>query len=373
MRIVAWLTRVLVLLAVTAVLAEVTVRAWEAATGRRVALELAASLDLSESLYQPHPYVGYVLRPGATSQPGAIPFRVNALGFRGADFAAHKPPRTLRVACLGGSTTWGGGCSGDAATWPAVLETLLAKALPPGGPWDRVEVINAGVAGYTLMESFVNFKMRVLPLEPDIAIVYHGINDARVIGRGHFKPDYTHVRGPWRIPLPSAADALLGWSHLYGLVRGGEGERRDLFDVVYTSDFEELSMSDNIEAGAQTFARTLQELVAVARVNGCEPVLTTFTYTEELPVDRDWMLWFGFRTVDRLNKEAAGVAAYQGVTLVDLRAELGSDPSLFVDPVHFRDEGNARFAQVVARTLVDAGLLDGRPKARAVRAPPRRQ
>src|SRR6266545_832103 len=66
-------------------------------------------------------------------------WRVNQLGFRGAEVSAEKSPGTRRVVCLGQSESFGL-YEPDGAEWPARLGTLLA---PRGG----LEVVNASVVG----------------------------------------------------------------------------------------------------------------------------------------------------------------------------------------------------------------------------------
>lgn len=343
------------------------IRIVELFTGRSYALNLAARLNMSEMLYMPHPYIGFVLRPGATSPPESLcSYHVNSLGFRGAEFEEKKPPGTFRVACLGGSTTWMG--SSDETTWPAALESVLRESLPEKGSYSRVEVINAGVSGYTLMESFVNLKMRVLALEPDLIVVYHAVNDARVIGRGNFRADYTHVRHPWTIPVPSALDVLLGWSHLYGLLKGRDEREIDLHELLYVRDFEKRPVSENTKLGVFNFYRTLSELVAVARVNGCEVLLTTFNYTRDKPMKMKWMMDRSFKVVDRLNTAARNVAHEQETLWADMRELVGSEAELFGDPVHMTDRGNAKFAEEMARVIQSSGMLQKANRLQDVKA-----
>src|SRR5260370_39338782 len=61
-------------------------------------------------------------------------------GFRGPELAARKAPGVLRLMAIGSSTTFDPSVSGDAATWPARLQFLLAQlwAGPPG------EEVNGG-------------------------------------------------------------------------------------------------------------------------------------------------------------------------------------------------------------------------------------
>ena len=335
------------------------VRLVEWKTGRDWSAALTAKLEGSDGFYQVHPFIGFVMRPGASLDSPRGQFSVNSLGYRGAEFDKVKAPGTFRVACLGGSTTWGSGASCDDATWPAALQRDLTALLPSGGPYQRVEVINAGAPGYTLMESFVQLKMRLVPLQPDLVVVYHGINDARVMGRGNFEPDYTHVRRAFTAPVPTSTEILLGWSHLYGLARESFGAREDLEQIIYVPGFETMPMTERVELGRATYLRTLTELVAVARVSGADVLFTTFGYTRELPMKYEWMLDYGFLVTDQLNAATAEVAQRQDVPVADVAACLGGEGKYFVDPVHLNDTGNRMIARCIAQRIQEAGLLKG--------------
>ena len=59
-----------------------------------------------------------------------------------------------------------------AKNYPSLLNDYLRSA-----GFDSVEVINAGVSGYTSYDNLINISFRVLPLEPDLIIIYQGFND----------------------------------------------------------------------------------------------------------------------------------------------------------------------------------------------------
>ena len=91
------------------------------------------------------PIVGFKNQPGHVSE--YYGFRINSLGFRGDEIEVRKPTGTVRVACLGDSTTFG--------VWKEGLFRIrghtsypqeLAKLLRQDG-LAHVEVINAGVMG----------------------------------------------------------------------------------------------------------------------------------------------------------------------------------------------------------------------------------
>ena len=64
-----------------------------------------------------------------------------------------KPPTAYRIVCLGGSTTYGDGVEDWHFTYPALLQdSLRARGI------GDVEVVNAGVSGYSSYESVVNLE-----------------------------------------------------------------------------------------------------------------------------------------------------------------------------------------------------------------------
>lgn len=350
--------RLVLAVLVSLLVSEGAVRVFEGITGTDHGLQLEARFTL-KGLFQPHPYVGWILRPGARSRPDHVEqFQVNPQGFRGKPLPPEKSPRTFRVACLGGSTTYGVGCTSDDHTWPAQLEQRLATMLPEDGAYDRVEVLNAGVPSYTSMESFVNLKMRVMPFEPDLVIVYHGINDAHAMMSPGFRADYSHVRGPWAVPVPSRWDVLLGWSHLYGLLRGAQGVPT-LHDVVTKPYLVDRPTEGGAWKPLATWRRTLRELTALSRANGCEVLLTSFAYTPRRPTEKPWIQTSGFRAIDTMNGATAEVARELGTSFADLCTVVGQDEALFVDPVHLSNAGNQAIAEELARVIADSGLLAG--------------
>jgi len=154
-----------------------------------LAAEAGARLASRVGRYQPkivteeylrwNPYLFQVLRPGSYATRGGGRIEVNSLGFRGPEFSARKPAGVYRIFALGGSTTFGYPESIPATedTYPFKLQARLQAR----GGTVAVEVINAGVVGYTLRTSLVNFVTRLQWYDPDLIVVNHAVNDAITI------------------------------------------------------------------------------------------------------------------------------------------------------------------------------------------------
>ena len=99
--------------------------------------------------------------------------QTNRLGLRNQEVPAHKNANMFRIVCLGASPTFGWGVSED-QTYSRRLERLLRHK--PGGTAD-VEVINAGVIGYSSHQGLRLFREKIAALSPDIITVSYVIND----------------------------------------------------------------------------------------------------------------------------------------------------------------------------------------------------
>ena len=96
----------------------------------------------------------------------------NSLGLRNRELAAKKP-EVFRVLFLGDSLLWIGDTS-DGRLHTQVIEENLNRAMPTP---HRVEVINAGVPGYTTYQEAEFLKAYGLAMEPDLVVVCFVLND----------------------------------------------------------------------------------------------------------------------------------------------------------------------------------------------------
>jgi hypothetical protein len=114
----------------------------------------------------------YVLKPGSEMMEGESRVRINSLGFRGPEISRDKGS-AYRIVALGESTTLGFTWLATDRPWPEVLEERIRTELSCDA---RVEVVNAGVPGWTLGNQLSRLDADILPLHPDLVVTYHGYN-----------------------------------------------------------------------------------------------------------------------------------------------------------------------------------------------------
>lgn len=116
-------------------------------------------------------FSAYKGRPGQYGETLSI----NEFGFISTpEMAIAKPPDTIRIVFLGGSSTAGiGSAFSNGETWPWQTMELLEEAFPG----QKFEFINGAMGGYTSFESYGRLWSRIRFFSPDIIVVYHGWNE----------------------------------------------------------------------------------------------------------------------------------------------------------------------------------------------------
>lgn len=143
---------------------------------------------VQRALTRADPILGWRLAPGVgvitySDNGRAVGWGVtNDQGFASAGevdvhHAVPKPAGTYRVIVVGGSTVEG------VVIGPSPADSLpahIARALVPGvGARARLEVINAGVAGYYSAQELLYLETELMAYQPDLVIVYDGWNETR--------------------------------------------------------------------------------------------------------------------------------------------------------------------------------------------------
>lgn len=103
-----------------------------------------------------------------------IKFEVNSLGLRDNEYSEEKPENTFRILMLGDSFTEGYGIELD-NTFSKLLENKLKLDNYDDGK--KIEVINAGITGYSPILEYFYLKKHVLKLQPDLVILNYSMTD----------------------------------------------------------------------------------------------------------------------------------------------------------------------------------------------------
>ncbi len=128
------------------------------------------------------PEISYSLSPNASLVVLGIPFTTNELGLREDSFLP-KSDQLFRILCLGDSVTFGSGVPTE-NTFPRVLESRLQARATPS---IKIDVINAGVAGYSFQNIVAFAENLITRLQPEVVIytfVENDLDDSYSAGPG---------------------------------------------------------------------------------------------------------------------------------------------------------------------------------------------
>lgn len=320
---------------------------FHAAPLRRVA-KFARLADMPEEAfrYRPHPYLVYALNERYRSDDGRT--RHNSLGCRGPEFERHKAPGTYRIVCLGGSTTYESAVALDNETYPAELGRILREVHEKA----NVEVINAGVPGYTSFESLIALQLRVFELEPDLVIYYDNVNDVRprLVPHERFRRDNSGWRCAWDARSPV-------WDHSLVVrwlgVQMGFSPRNDLADrtTLAAGGDSEVALNEN---SPEYLSDNLVDMVALTRFRHVDLLFASFAWCPNKGDEASNPTWQ--RALAENNAAIAQVAQASAVAWFDFAAEMPTDAELWDDGVHVNARGARKKAELFARFVAQRFL-----------------
>lgn len=319
-------------------------------------------LRAAESNFIPLPYVGFGLTPSVNDY--------NSLGFRGPEIAVPKPAGVFRIVALGSSVTYGNGLYVD-DTYPAQLQKILRDDYG----YTNVEVINAGVPGYTTWEYLAAFEFRLLALQPDLVIVYESTND---ITLRYIDPKFYNslnmVRGMWNTKppqLPVSALYRLIALKLDWMTDPNQYNYDDVDFVPITSvsqcwqdktldhcpSLDDMSKDDLLAANPPVYYESnLRSLIGIAKTAGVKVLLSTWAYfPDPLPGNEEQYMTYPDRqnAVAEHNEILRKLGDELGVLYYDLEGNIPHNADFWLDGRHMRPAGAHEQASEYAKFLVD--------------------
>ena len=277
-------------------------------------------------------------------------------GFRSPELEHPKPAGSLRIAFLGGSTSFCSQASSNESTWPHLVTDKLRADLTGL----EVEYLNAGVTGYRTTHSTRNMRARVAPLKPDLVIIYHGTNDLAVDSK-----ELAIAAGLASTFEPSwLADNSLLW-HLIQ-----KNRRWMASQSAGKSNSDKLEL--DVSALAEVFRTHLTQLVQTAQAGSQLVALVTFSakvrreqalevQLENLQQSFSFMSYLSSEDImtgyEAYNRVIEEVATQTGALLIPAADAIPPDAKHFADSVHLTDAGCEALAIQVHATLKVAPRL----------------
>jgi len=182
---------------------------------RLAGLEARGTIRGDRGLWRYEALRGWGLIPGASGEdyrggPDRGRVRVNAQGFRGADFARTKGPGTRRILLLGDSFGFGVGVDEPHTVAARLHDLVNADAELTGG--HHVDVLNLSISGYSTDQEILTFESDGAPLDPEVVVLlmcdndFDGNMEGFAYGR-YYKPRFLLENGVLRLvdtPAPRA-------------------------------------------------------------------------------------------------------------------------------------------------------------------------
>jgi lysophospholipase L1-like esterase len=300
---------------------------------------------------------------------------VNRQGFMSTpEISVTKPPDTVRLVFLGGSSVAGTGVNlKDSDTWPWKTADMIHRRTKV-----KVDFINGAVGGFTTFESYGRLWSRIRHFAPDFVIVYHGWNDMYYFGRVDEIASWrTLPDGSWSLDAPGervalytpyAIDPLLRWSQVLARVRlrlshhlGGEFASPN--DMPPASDFDHRGL-EIFRTNLRLFRETCKVIDARLLVTKQATLITADASPEQRERCRYNYHGFDFD---------AHVEAFQGLYEV-IEQEIPADSIIdvtsisgrldhFYDHVHPTPKGTTEIARIMSDFLLP--LIEERAAALA--------
>ncbi len=277
--------------------------------GMFIAAELLARILLWSPPVPPTPPVGFGystggygdLRPNIDSVELIYPLRpyhlyTNSVGLRNVD-ELDDNPAVFRILAIGDSFTFGFYVHNE-ETWPARLEEVLNQIQSR-----RVQVLNAGVPGYTIADSLAYLRDKGLALEPDMVILgfyTNDIFDMEPVMRQYFARDVV-LRQAQPIIL-AEQNPVRQWMEnnlaLYGVIQRWRGQVTEyriegqVASITPTiaglhETYQNLTfiMPDAYPDAWTAYESSLRETITLLREEGIPFVIVAFPDLAQLPVE----------------------------------------------------------------------------------------
>ncbi len=271
-------------------------------------------LDESGMIFQPHPYMAFTRSDTHYGDKGIHIFDKH--------FTFNKPKNTIRIACIGGSTTHN--------THPRLMDEYLERDFNG----QQYEVLDFGCASWTSQESLINYTLRVQDFQPDFVLIHHGVNDIRPRIYQDYFVDYSHFRTAWKDQTGFILRFFACYSFTVNSILYMKGTTP--FDIQnYVS--KQLPVTEvNVNPPDSTlhvFQRNIDSMVTLAQAGGASVILAPISYHPE------WMSEMETNMLKQHSRFLLEYAEEHQLPVIDTRSLFQDKLEWFADKVHLRLPG----------------------------------
>lgn len=302
-----------------------------------------------------HHYLSYVLTPNYKSADGNDSY--NSRGFRGPEIKIPKPSEMYRIVILGGSSAFDSSVKDWKNDSARVLEGELRKLYNT----DNIEVINGATPGWNSWEDLINFEFRVLDLEPDLILIYEGVNDvhARLVTPSSYRGDNSGRRMVWD-KKPCNLLCLKIVQRLAGTEpEFSSTDAKKTYSPTPDNHYNQIFKTTPLEALGQNlpiyYERNLKNLIAIARANNVNSLIVTWAYSDQMGdyIDSD-VYKLGITEVNDVMRK---VAKSLEIPIYDFSNEMPKDKKYWADGRHNNEEGTYLKGTLFARYIFESNLI----------------
>jgi lysophospholipase L1-like esterase len=275
----------------------------------------------------------------------------------------HARP-DLTVVFQGGSTT--------ECTWvdaenkfPYVVGRLLEKGLGV-----KVNSYNASRPGNTTLHSIDVLLNKIIPLNPNIVVMMHNVNDLTTL---LYEKTYWN-NNPYRSVIVTEKPSIGGKlkeirdmviPHLYAglkeVIRWGRGPRADIDEFQQVRGEKVIIDQPYL---LREFRRNLETFISICRIRQITPVLMTqenrltdrpdpiILRRMRVLADSHGVSYHDYKEIyDLFNQAIRETGAKSGVLVVDLAQKVPPDKEYLYDAVHLTDRGSQLAARIIHEAL----------------------
>ena len=317
----------------------------------------------------------YRFPPDTTTIAGLV---TNEFGLRGPPLGLSKPPRTVRIAFIGASTTV------DDHTFRFSYPELVTNWLNRFAQVNHVDVhfegLNAGREGINSEDIAAIVRQELLPLSPDIAVYYEGSNQfsanrlvsPRIMPRQEIDP-LSPVVEHW-VPLPIRTHLALGdlLDRALNRFHSTSEPPKPAYRLMWPAGVDQRNPdvdNPNLPLELPAIVKDLDSIrTSLASMDG-QLVLCSFEWLAKngMPLSPTrhqfiykhlntslWPLRYADirRLADFQNRVFRRYASVRKIPFLDVASALPQDPNLFVDAIHMNEAGDRLRAWVVFQQLV---------------------